>query len=171
MVTPRLQWDTSENAGFGVGTPWMRVNEDYKDWNVQDQLKRLDSVLAFWKRALRLRKEHEVLVRYLISSPIIRSLTYLKVYGDFRLHDGLAHHETVFAFSRNLGDASAVVLLNYSDKEATVNFEHRTASESPEPTLLLSNYDGAGAEAQLISMQHRSFSAHLRGYEGRIYLL
>ncbi|KLO11209.1 glycoside hydrolase family 13 protein [Schizopora paradoxa] len=152
-----MQWDASENAGFGAGTPWMRVNDDYKNWNVQEQLNRSDSTLAFWKKALRLRKEHEVLV-----------------YGDFRLLDEPAHHETVFAFSRSLGKAFVIVLLNFSDKEATVNFEHASAEETSEATLLLSNYEEAGAEIPLVPTQmqtfaHGSFSAKLRGYEGRIY--
>lgn len=42
----------------------MRVNEDYADgWNVSAELADTASVLSFWKRALRARKEYEVLVR------------------------------------------------------------------------------------------------------------
>lgn len=40
----------------------MRVNEDYKEWNVAAQLNSEKSVLAFWKRALRVRKANDVLV-------------------------------------------------------------------------------------------------------------
>ena len=57
-----LQWDASENAGFSKGKPWMRVHDDYKEWNVEAQRKDPNSVWAFWKRMLQLRKEYEALV-------------------------------------------------------------------------------------------------------------
>lgn len=41
----------------------MRVNEDYEKWNVATQLANETSVHAFWKRALAIRKQYEVLVR------------------------------------------------------------------------------------------------------------
>ena len=56
------QWDSSAHAGFTSGEPWMRVNDDYQTWNVAAQLKDNNSVLSFWKHALKLRKAHEVLV-------------------------------------------------------------------------------------------------------------
>lgn len=40
----------------------MRVNDDYKEWNVAAQLKDPESVFNFWRQALALRKQHEVLV-------------------------------------------------------------------------------------------------------------
>lgn len=41
----------------------MRVNDDYPTWNAAAQLDDAGSVRAFWKRALRLRKDHKALVR------------------------------------------------------------------------------------------------------------
>lgn len=40
----------------------MRVNDDYGEWNVAAQLQDPDSVLAFWRHALQMRKQHAVLV-------------------------------------------------------------------------------------------------------------
>lgn len=57
-----FQWDSTANAGFTRGTPWMRVNEDYETWNVRSQTEDNASVLAFWKNALAVRKQHDVLV-------------------------------------------------------------------------------------------------------------
>lgn len=45
----------------------MRVNDDYATWNVAAQSADPDSVLNFWKKVLRIRKAHEVLVRSFIS--------------------------------------------------------------------------------------------------------
>ena len=52
-----MQWDASSNAGFTTGKPWMRVNDDYKEWNAGAQIGNPDSVLGFWKKALGIRKE------------------------------------------------------------------------------------------------------------------
>ena len=60
MCSP--QWDASENAGFSKGKPWMRVHDDYKEWNVEAQRKDPKSVWTFWKRMLQLRKDYEALV-------------------------------------------------------------------------------------------------------------
>lgn len=57
-----MQWDASENAGFTTGAPWMRVNEDFKEWNAAAQRDAPDSVLSFWKEALRVRKDNDILV-------------------------------------------------------------------------------------------------------------
>lgn len=59
-----MQWDASAHAGFTQGTaaPWMRVNEDYVEWNAERQVSDPASVRAFWKRALEIRKAFDVLV-------------------------------------------------------------------------------------------------------------
>ena len=59
-----MQWnETSPSAGFSSSSKtWMRVNDDYKSWNVASQAGDPQSVHSFWKRALRIRKIHPVLV-------------------------------------------------------------------------------------------------------------
>ena len=42
----------------------MRVNDDYREWNVARQTNDEDSVHAFYKRGLAFRKQHDVLVRH-----------------------------------------------------------------------------------------------------------
>lgn len=55
-----MQWDDTAYAGFTKckGGPWMRVNDNYKEINVKQQENDSESVLAFWRRLLALRKEH-----------------------------------------------------------------------------------------------------------------
>lgn len=52
-----VQQDDSENAGFTTGAPWFYVNENYKGVNVVTQEKDPDSVLKFYRKAIKLRKE------------------------------------------------------------------------------------------------------------------
>ena len=52
-----VQWDDSENAGFTTATPWFYVNENYKEINVALQEKDENSVLNFYRKAIKLRKK------------------------------------------------------------------------------------------------------------------
>ncbi len=51
-----VQWDDSEHAGFTTGEPWFYVNQNYKEINVARQEADPDSILNFYRRAIRLRK-------------------------------------------------------------------------------------------------------------------
>ena len=52
-----VQWSGEENAGFTTGQPWMSVNPNYPDINVEKQDKDPDSVLNFYRQAVSLRKK------------------------------------------------------------------------------------------------------------------
>ena len=54
-----VQWDDGVNGGFTTGKPWLKVNPNYKQINVQAQVNDEDSVLAFYKKLTRLRKSEE----------------------------------------------------------------------------------------------------------------
>ena len=51
-----VQWSDEENAGFTTGEPWMAVNENYKEINVARQEADPNSVLNFYRKAVKLRK-------------------------------------------------------------------------------------------------------------------
>ena len=72
-----MQWDDSLNAGFSSGIkdaakPWMRVNDDYKDWNVAEQRPNSTSVFSFWKEMLAFRKRHLSSVSLVLSDVLMR---------------------------------------------------------------------------------------------------
>lgn len=48
-------WDGGKNGGFSGAEPWIKVNERYRDINVEEQLPREDSCLNFYKRLFALR--------------------------------------------------------------------------------------------------------------------
>lgn len=60
-----MMWDSSENGGFTKpGTkPWLRMNDEYSDINVQEQESDPDSVLSYFKQLLHLRKQQPLMVR------------------------------------------------------------------------------------------------------------
>ena len=89
-----MQWSGAENAGFTTGTPWLKVNPNYKTINADSQLSNPNSVFSFYQRLIRLRKGH----------PVFRE-------GTFRLV--LADHEDIFAYTRTTATAQLLVVCNF----------------------------------------------------------
>jgi len=94
-----MQWDGSENAGFGKGKPWLKVHPNYLRRNVEGQKNDPNSLLNFFKRLLRIRKENPVLRR-----------------GAFVPLSGTPKH--ILAYLRKSEPHTALVVLNFSDKGA-----------------------------------------------------
>lgn len=97
-----MQWNTEKNAGFTTGKPWLKVNQDYKIVNSQAQEKDPNSVLNYFRKLVKLRKENPVLV-----------------YGKYTLID--RENPDVFAYTRELKGKTMVVVLNFSNKTAKLN--------------------------------------------------
>lgn len=140
----------------------MRVNEDYQTWNAAAQVADPTSVHAFWKKALAVRKQFEVLVRHADPSRSRKSIysCIVQIYGDFK--DISAEYDTVFAFIRTLGTAKALILLNFKEGEVDFVLPERESLEGLK--LILANY-GSVEEAL------ESKNIHLKGYEGRLYIV
>ncbi|MGN0908388.1 MAG: DUF3459 domain-containing protein, partial [Succinivibrio sp.] len=56
--TPML-WDSSENAGFTTGTPWIRLHQDWRELNAKAELADPGSVLNWYRKLIAIRKSKE----------------------------------------------------------------------------------------------------------------
>ena len=117
-----MQWDASENAGFTAGTPWIALNPNYKKINVEDQLKREDSVFNYYKKLIKLRKENEIIV-----------------YGNYELL--LPEDENIFAYVRSLDGKKLLTVCNFSKSEQKFDFQGYENAE-----VLISNYNRDAGE-------------------------
>ena len=113
-----MQWDSSPNAGFTHGAPWMKVNPNYQKINVKAQEDTPNSILHFYKRMIQLRKQYECLV-----------------YGDFKLH--LEEDPNIFAYSRNDGEQTALIINNFSRENQVVQIPGFSGRVKD---VILSNY-------------------------------
>ena len=113
-----MQWDDSINSGFTEGKPWINVNENYKNINVQAQLKDEKSILNFYKKMITIRKEYKTII-----------------YGSYDLI--LDEDEKIYAYTRTMGNEKFIVIVNLSHDEAKYNYEEELNYEG----LLLSNYN------------------------------
>lgn len=91
-----VQWDSSENAGFSTGKPWMRVNDNYKEVNAASQVDIKDSLFSFWKEALVVRKKYKDVL----------------IYGDLNILD--FENQSIFSYTKTNGESEAYVVLNFT---------------------------------------------------------
>src|SRR5450432_440819 len=113
-----FQWDSSANAGFTTGTPWISVNPNYKKINAAIEEKNPNSCLNYFRKLVKLRKNNPALI-----------------YGKYRLLD--KDNKTVYAYFRERNGKKFLILLNFSAIAAQTNIEMPIANAK----LLLSNYN------------------------------
>lgn len=95
-----MQWDTTVNAGFTSGTPWIKVDERYPEINVQSQLEDTDSIYNHYKKLIALRK----------ALTIFTDGTYM------RLDEG---HPQVYTYARINDQETLIVMSNFSDQNVS----------------------------------------------------
>ena len=92
-----MQWDSSPNAGFTTGNPWLKVNDNYPEINVAAQENDPDSVLNYYRRLTALRK-----------SPEYRQLF---TYGKFR--PAFENSHRILAYYREKDNQRVLVAANF----------------------------------------------------------
>ena len=93
-----VQWSNKIYGGFSYRKPWIVGDEDYKKWNVENQLEDKYSVLNFYKGLIQLRKENEALI-----------------YGKAKFIE--KDTKDYMAYYRALGDEVFLIECNLSDKK------------------------------------------------------
>lgn len=102
-----MQWNDGGNAGFTAGTAWLKANPLYTSINVKEQMEREDSVLQFYRKLIRLRKD-----------PEYRDAV---VYGQFIPYK--REQKNLMAFYRKGEDKSLLVLGNYQKEAREVGLD------------------------------------------------
>ncbi len=112
-----FQWDSTANAGFTSGTPWIKINPEFHTVNASAQEKDPESCLNYFRKVVKLRNENKVFV-----------------YGLYTLLDKA--NPDVYAYTRELNGRRLLVLLNFSEKnvKATLDMELSKAKQ------ILGNY-------------------------------
>ncbi|MEF3352867.1 alpha,alpha-phosphotrehalase [Paenibacillus sp. GYB006] len=138
-----MLWDDSDQAGFTSGTPWIKIDERYKEINAKQQVEDPNSIYHHYRKLIQLRKEVKVITD-----------------GTFTRLDNT--HPEVFAYARMNEEETLVVISNFSDK--TVQFElPETFVEKhlmeKDATLLLSNT--AGDKKLTSSVELSPYASHM----------
>ncbi|EHD2249592.1 alpha-glucosidase [Vibrio vulnificus] len=115
-----MQWSASPNGGFSQAEPWIEVNPNYPEINVEQALADSDSIFYHYQKLIELRKQHPAIV-----------------YGDFT--PLFAEHDSVFAYVRSHQDEQLLVINNFSDQD--VSLELPDNLQNKEVNCLIYNYD------------------------------
>lgn len=114
-----MQWNDSKNAGFSTHQPWLKVNVNYPDINVENALADPDSVFYYYQKLIKLR--HEL--------PVITN-------GKFGVLPGNDQDQDVFVYTRKNNDTTLFIIINFSDKQLERHYELPDAKK-----IIISNYD------------------------------
>lgn len=114
-----VQWDAGDNAGFTTGEPWFYVNPNYPEVNVAAQEDDPESLLNFYREAVRLRRE----------LPVVR-------YGTFRQYYPLSGK--LFVYERRSKAQRLLVICSYTDE--AVKFKAPRGYDLKKGRLLLHSH-------------------------------
>lgn len=110
-----MQWNNQKNAGFSKEKPWMKVNPNYLDINVENCLKDDNSVFYTYQKLIQLRKNNQV-IRH----------------GHYKLLN--REDSNIFSYKRILNDQEVIVICNFYENEIDYHLELNNFD------ILISNY-------------------------------
>ncbi|AGR61624.1 TPA: alpha,alpha-phosphotrehalase [Salmonella bongori] len=90
-----MQWDSSDNAGFTHGVPWINLCDNYAEVNVEAALSDKNSVFYTYQKLIALRKTYPVLI-----------------WGDY--HDFLPESPYLWCYRRQWQGQTLLVVANLS---------------------------------------------------------
>ena len=97
-----VQWTSGEYAGFSTTEPWFHLNPNYKQINVEQAENDENSILNYYRKLLKFRKEN----------PIV-------IYGDYKEH--YKESDKLYVYERNYEGKRLLVISSFSDKPVTFN--------------------------------------------------
>lgn len=133
-----MQWDSSENAGFSNINPWLRVNSNYRQINVESALSNKNSVYYYYKKLIELRKEKD----------IISDGLYTPILED---------HPRVFAYLRKYKDQVLINLNNFYKEEVEIDLS-AILPDYKDFSYLLGNYGNREMKEKIILRAYESIS-------------
>lgn len=122
-----MQWSSKSNAGFSKSEPWLPVNKNFKNKNVEKQNKDKNSILTYYKNILWLRKKNEILRKGKIEF----------------LNDG---SDGTLRYKRLYNNQEIYIYLNFKNKQIALNnlayeiiisnLDHKKGQLSPNESLV-----------------------------------
>ena len=126
-----MQWNDGLNAGFTKSTPWINLNPNYKEINVEKALDDKDSILNYYKELIKLRKQNLGLI-----------------YGEYK--PILENHDSIFAYKRLFEKEEYLVIINFFKDNETVVLPKDINIDEYE--LMISNNDRVKIEERKLNL-------------------
>ncbi len=102
-----FQWSAEKNAGFTTGTPWLRVNPNYTDINLESQRNDPDSVFQYYRKLIALRKDpqYKETIVYGVTTPL------------------WTDRDNLMAFTRSTNEQTLLVAANFQNEPQTITLD------------------------------------------------
>lgn len=120
-----MQWSDAENAGFSTAKPWLSIPESYREINVEREKQDADSILAFYKKLIALRKEKSVIAEGKIK-PLLEQMPGVFAY---RRYDS---DSELFVFNNLTAEAKEIAMDMSGCKQILGNYESKVCGEEQE---------------------------------------
>lgn len=111
-----IPWDESLNGGFTTTEPWLALNPNYRDLNVKNDQQDEESIFNYYKKVIRLRKEHELIV-----------------WGEYK--ELLPNDPQLFVYERSYKGETWLIIINFYKKTTFYKDKERKVD-----TIIISNY-------------------------------
>ncbi|MEZ9442110.1 alpha-glucosidase [Vibrio sp. 10N.222.54.F12] len=136
-----MHWNNQPNAGFSDGTPWIELNPNYPEINVESALADPSSIFYHYKTLIELRKAHPAIV-----------------YGSFI--PVFEEHDKVFAYVRELDGEKLFIVCNFSNDNLTLDMPEQYQTQTLD--CLINNYQTVTElSAKLELAPYESFAVKL----------
>ena len=134
-----MQWNGKQGAGFTTGKPWMKINPNHSDVNVETDLKNPNSVLNFYKQLIAFRLHNDVII-----------------HGTYKEY--FHNNKNVYCYERAYRGKRYIVICNFKEKNVPLNVDTIGAKGAK---LVLANYPKAA--------ETMGDAVFLRPYEAVVY--
>ena len=114
-----VQWSAEENAGFTTGKPWFNICDNYKEVNVEAALNDPDSILHFYRKLIKFKKENQV-----------------AIYGKYKEY--YPNSSSLYVYERVLNNEKLLVICSF--KENSVRFNAPKGYDLTKGELIFNNY-------------------------------
>ncbi len=132
-----IQWDNTKNDGFTTGTPWLHVNPNYHQINVEAALKDPNSIFYTYQKLIKLRHDNPIVVD-----------------GNFELVKGTG--DAVLAYYRILNKQKWLVVANLSSKNQPFSSEDQVIEQ------IITNYTPHDTLDDLTLQPYEAFAVKVK---------
>lgn len=132
-----IQWDNTKNAGFTTGTPWLHVNPNYHQINVEAALKDPNSIFYTYQKLIKLRHENSIIVD-----------------GNFELIKGT--RDAVLAYYRKLKDTKWLIVANLSGQKQSFSSTDKVTDQ------IINNYTDHSNLTNLTLKPYEAFAVKVK---------
>lgn len=132
-----IQWDNTKNAGFTTGTPWLHVNPNYHQINVEAALKDPNSIFYTYQKLIKLRHDNPIVID-----------------GNFELVKGTG--DSVLAYYRILNKQKWLVVANLSSKNQPFSSEDQVIEQ------IITNYTPHDTLDDLTLQPYEAFAVKVK---------